>query len=322
MRPEISVLMTIHNDFSLFPIALNSLKIQKCENWELLILDNSDNNPDSWNIIMQQVLIDSRIKAWKSPGYNGALSVGWPKGASILLEKAEGEYVTFLSADDFLDESAFLFIHECINKERPDVIWVGNTFVEHVDNTFRLLDYTIPDYHVFKDDKLFEVYYVLNNTYFNSMFHYIRRDFMEENKINFFEPYYADYVSMTAALAYAKKTVTLDQAVYHLTRNTSQTMGAYTYGFYDKFGKQWEIMRNLLLKEQCQDPELFHYVLYRIYRNFNSNYQLMLSGAPCRDDYMNPIPVTENLIKEQMIGMAHNENVMEMLDLLKEIDSN
>lgn len=93
-----SVFMCVYNHTELLQQAINSVLQQSEPSFELLILDNSDHNREkSWQLLTENSKQDLRIRIFQS-GEN----VGWAKGASILLEKAQGKYMTFLAADDFL----------------------------------------------------------------------------------------------------------------------------------------------------------------------------------------------------------------------------
>ena len=119
-HPIFSIIMCTYNDTSLLNIALNSVISQEFENWELIILDNSDKSDLPWKMICNASNIDSRIHCIR-----GKENVGWAKGASICLEYTKGQYMTFLAADDFLSNDALNSINTQIEHYNPDIVWVG-----------------------------------------------------------------------------------------------------------------------------------------------------------------------------------------------------
>lgn len=291
----VSVMMTVYNDISILPIAIESVRKQTFDKWELLILDNSDKNIKAWELLEKYQEADERIHIFKSPGHGNNINVGWTKGSSILLEHAKGMYVTFLSADDFIDEHSFEWIHNEYEKSDPDVIWVGNTFVSYDNDKFNVLKIVTPNYKLFDgEDKVFEIDYVFRNVYYNSMFHYEKVEFLKKNNIDFFEPYYSDCAAMTAALCNAEKMIVLDKNVYYLTMNTSQTSGKVTLDFYKIFSLQWQLIRDVFLKNNCTDNNIIIYAAIRIYNNFAGNLELILNNADCRDKYMNEVKCNHN----------------------------
>lgn len=301
----VSVLMTVYNDLSVLDIAIKSVIHQTYPNWEMLILDNSDNNPNSWTVLTAYAVKDERIKVFKSPGHNGKTNVGWCKGTEILLEKAKGKYAFLLAADDFIDEHSFLRIANESSQNDPDVIWIGNAYTTYENGKFEVIDAVIPEYKVFtKEDNPEKIDYILKNVYYNSMFHYSKVDFLKKYNINFFYPYYKDCASMTAALCFSDKVVVCDDILYYLTLNTSQTSGFVSVNFAEMFASQWELIKNEYSKSNVTDNEYYHYAALRIFNNFNSSFKHFKDGGPVRDEYMNPIEISPtdrvNLINEIM----------------------
>ena len=76
--------------------ALDSARHQTCQNWELVILDNGSKD-ETITVLQEYERIDERIHVI----YRDS-NVGWRKGISLCLEKASGQYMMFLGADDYL----------------------------------------------------------------------------------------------------------------------------------------------------------------------------------------------------------------------------
>ena len=319
----VTVMMAVYNDVSMLPLAIGSVITQGIGDWELLIMDNSASNPEAWEILKQYSDSDERISVFKSPGTDDSVNVGWPKAASLLLEKAKGKYVFFLAADDMIAADAFLWLKEEDEKHDPDVVWVGNAYIVYKDGNAAVLDTTCPEYRVFDgNDKKDEVFYVLNNVYYNSMFHFSRTSFLKENEIDFFSPYYSDCAAMTAVLCKADKMVTLDKMVYYLTVNTSQTSGKVTVSFYNIFAMQWKLLREVYATSDdgSISDERKGYAAFRVFNNFKGNLENMLTGAPCRDDYMNPLEIGTDGRNEIAREALKDEVIRDMCECAGEAD--
>jgi hypothetical protein len=94
MRPLISVVMPLFNAADTVLFALASLQAQTCENWECVIVD--DGSSDNSRHIIQTVC-DSRIQYHRLDRNRGR---GYARQRA--LEIAQGRYIAFLDADDWI----------------------------------------------------------------------------------------------------------------------------------------------------------------------------------------------------------------------------
>lgn len=307
--PVFSFMMCVYNDVSLLNSAINSLLKQQFTSWELVILDNSDKNDDAWIMIQNAMKMDSRIK-----GIRSTQNVGWAKGASVCMQYIRGEYTTFLSADDCINMGALERLNDVIEKENPDVIFVGNGYVSY-DGAEKINFYSecIPDYNVYAGKKRSEtIVEIMKKVYFNSMFHYSKVSFLKENQIDFFKPYYADCASMTRVMALADKIVTLNYLVYFLTTNTSQSAGNYAWDCYEYiFVNQWKSVKEIFQREDFKEKTKVTFVAERILKNL-TGYIGNLCRANCRNEYMNPISVSFEEILQQLEDLLCTEEIIEM----------
>ena len=311
-HPMFSFMMCVYNDMSLFNSAVNSLIKQSYTNWELVILDNSDKNPLSWDMIQNAVKADPRVTAYKSEQ-----NVGWPKGSSILLQYVRGKYTTFLAADDCINADALEWLNAIALAEDPDVIWVGNMYIKQIsDDEMSYVAENIPPYRIYqKDNRSETIYQIMSSVYYNSFFHYMKVDFLRKNGIDFFEPYYADGAGMTKAMVEADKMVSLDKPIYFLTLNTSQTVGRYTWGSYDSiFCNQWRCLREIFKRDQYIDMEHLYYVAGRILKNLFGNIAALCTGH-CRNKYMTPIEKDTPEIIQELEDCLASDEVAEMLQI-------
>ena len=94
--PLYSILMCTYHSSMTLGNALDSARHQTCQNWELVILDNGSKD-ETITVLQEYERIDERIHVI----YRDS-NVGWRKGISLCLEKASGQYMMFLGADDYL----------------------------------------------------------------------------------------------------------------------------------------------------------------------------------------------------------------------------
>lgn len=91
-RPLVSILMPAYNAEKFISEAIESILNQDHSNWELLILD--DASTDS-TLQVVKAFQDDRIKVFRHE-----TNLGYLPSCNELFEKAEGDFITFLDADD------------------------------------------------------------------------------------------------------------------------------------------------------------------------------------------------------------------------------
>lgn len=282
-----SIIMCARNAESTIEKAIKSVCNQSFSDWELWILDNG--STDRTGIIINDIAgKDERIHTLRLEQ-----GVGWAKGTSICLEYVKGQYMTFLAADDFLLNAGSLFsVAQVVEREEPDIIWTGYAMVQKNDQKYQIVGGYIPEYIIYsqKEDKISEVFELMNNLYYNSFFHYIKIDLLRQNGIDFYNPFLGDYEGMTEAMCVSSKSVVLDVLVYALTVNTSQTSGATTWR---KNVVQWDSICKALVELGAYDAEKLRYIAVRIFNNNMAMLENIFSGGNVRDEEMNPIEKTE-----------------------------
>lgn len=290
--------------------AIYSIINQTYTDWELIICDNGNEDINVIKLINSLRKNDRRIIYFKSKR-----NVGWPKGISLCLERANGDFMGFIADDDYLENFALERVYKEIEKLNPDVVWLGQKYDILEDGNFKTVDEDVPPYLVFEGRKKIckNLIRFFNNVYYNSMQHYIRIDLLNKYGINFYDKYISDCGGMTKVLSVAEKMVVLDEAFYHLTRNTSLTRGRYQVGFYKMFACQWESMIELLESEKYYDNELLIYLANRFEKNHLSNINLLCSGAPCRNDLYQNIYMSYKERFFELEKTLSNNSICEMI---------
>ncbi|MFK8078591.1 MAG: glycosyltransferase family 2 protein [Granulosicoccus sp.] len=92
--PYVSVIMSTYNSDQYLNDAVNSVRDQSFENWELLITDDASND-DTLNQLVSFSVKDSRIKYFSFEKNSGAALA---RNNSINM--AKGKYIAFLDSDD------------------------------------------------------------------------------------------------------------------------------------------------------------------------------------------------------------------------------
>ncbi|MDE1817913.1 MAG: glycosyltransferase [Thaumarchaeota archaeon] len=116
IKPKISIIMPVYNvDKIWLEAAIDSVRKQLYENWELCIVDDASSKNSVKSVLEEYRKLDERIKVQylsKNLGIAGA--------SNKAIELSTGDYVGFLDNDDYLYSDALFEIVKRIN-EKPDV---------------------------------------------------------------------------------------------------------------------------------------------------------------------------------------------------------
>lgn len=289
MEKLFSIIMCTYNSADTLKHAVESVLIQECTEWELIILDNGSKD-DTVNLLKGYAHRYENIRCIYRED-----NVGWCKGLSICMEEAEGEYMIFLGADDLLAHSMTLMdVKAEIEMHHPDIVWTGFAAAMYEDGVHVLRQRYAPPYKVYEadgdTDKIAWLVEIMQTAYYDSIMHYVRIDHLKKNNINFFSPFYGDCQGMTEALLKAGKMVALDKVEYILTYNTSQT--ASRVGFDYNIEQQWNSIRRAVPDLRLCVQKDIRFVAYKILVNLVEMFQSIAVGVPLRDELMNPIEKT------------------------------
>ena len=125
MRKKLySIIVPVYNCEQYLEKCLNSLLKQSYKNIEIILI-NDGSNDNSEKICLNYKKLDSRIKYYKKD--NGGVSSARNLGINV----CNGDYITFLDSDDYLDIDTIEFINNYINKSDIDLIRYG--FIKEYD---------------------------------------------------------------------------------------------------------------------------------------------------------------------------------------------
>ena len=114
--PKISVIVPVYKVEEYLDLCLDSILNQTFEDFELICIN--DGSPDCCPYILEQYSkLDKRIKVFSQK--NQGLSVARNKG----IEKASGEYITFVDSDDYLSPISLELWYKNITQYNSDFVY-------------------------------------------------------------------------------------------------------------------------------------------------------------------------------------------------------
>lgn len=123
-KKEISVIIPAYNAEKYIERCINSVTAQTYNNWEMIVInDGSTDNTE--NIVREKAKADNRIHIyWQN---NQGAGIARNNG----IDKATGEYIVFLDADDYLDKDYFSMLID----QDVDVVFIDAKKIDEKNGT-------------------------------------------------------------------------------------------------------------------------------------------------------------------------------------------
>lgn len=150
MYPLITIIVPVYKTEQYLSRCIESIQAQTFTNFELILVN--DGSPDNSGIICDNYAkTDTRIKVFhtKNKGVSSARNLG--------LENAQGEWITFLDSDDWIENNLFASIVKIINQYNTDLV----CWNYHIDTPFESKTYTPTNYNLIKKSSKDELFNLL-----------------------------------------------------------------------------------------------------------------------------------------------------------------
>lgn len=268
---KISIIIPVYNAGNYISICLKSVIEQSYTNWEIILIDDgsTDNSKEIYEKIATK---NNKIKVFQqtNKGVSSARNLG--------IEKADGDYIVFLDADDWIDSIFLERMLEVIEKENADIVQCNsyyannNKYIErkHIRPSYSIrnnmnelqLDILYREYDEKKNDcsvgamrgvwgKIFKASIIKKITF--------------NEKIDIFE----DGIFVLNALQNSKKVVLMDEYYYYyrMTENSSNTK--YKPDFSSKVIEIFREINNFIAKNN-KDMEFKEYFNIMVFEMISS----------------------------------------------------
>lgn len=128
MEPLVSIIVPIYNSSKYLSACIDSIIKQTYHNLEILLIDDGSTD-DSFKIASTFAENDPRIKVFhqKNAGQSSARNLG--------LQKATGEYISFVDSDDLLKSSFISSLLKPFNDQNTSLSVCGIHFKKLIENT-------------------------------------------------------------------------------------------------------------------------------------------------------------------------------------------
>ena len=226
---RISVIVPVYNAEKYLKQAVESVRQQSYQNWEMFLVvsdseDNSREIAEAWSKEYENIHFL----------YNGTGGIG--KARNLGMETAEGEYILFMDADDYLpDESVFQNYVNIAEKINADIVvsnyvrlWNGRILPAIKNNSFSMYNRATEEFRFRGFFSVGTLSYVWGKLY--------RSSFLKTNEIVFTDFSYAeDKLFNMQCYCCAAKYAFVEQTGYVYRRNETSVSNRYN----PDVGKCW-----------------------------------------------------------------------------------
>ena len=225
---KISIIVPCYNAEKWIEETLQSLMNQTYSNLEILVVDDGSTD-DSCKVVQSLLNKDDRVKLITKQ--NGGVS----DTRNIGIEKATGEYVAFIDADDWVELDAYEKMLKKIKSENADIVFCGftrffptkGTKLEHKETSFSVLEKNPHNYHPFfystSSTREGDVLYTkdIHGACWRSLF---KRDILIEKNIRFHTDlrFAEDQIFVLEYLSVIKKVSYVDESLLWYRANTKK----------------------------------------------------------------------------------------------------
>ena len=142
----ISIVIPIYNAEKYLEECLNSIKSQTYKNFEVIMV-NDGSKDDSETICMNFLRSDSRFRYLKKE--NGGVS----SARNVGLDNVEGDYITFIDADDWVDENYLDLLITTVKKNHSDIVVSSYKQFNNID-IFYLRAYSLQEKYLLNFERM------------------------------------------------------------------------------------------------------------------------------------------------------------------------
>lgn len=218
---KVSVIIPVYNAEKFLDRCLLSVVNQTYKNLEIIVI-NDGSTDKSEEICLKFLSKDNRIKYYKID--NGGVSNARNYG----LDVATGEYITFLDADDYIEENTYSDCIKIANTYNPDIIKFN--FMLETENYYYNIDiHTECDTLITDKDYTEKVYNHIfsSGDYSNIWNAMIRRTIIKDLRFNKNIKYGEDFLFMVQVLLESKSLYYIKEKYYHYIDNIESATKSY-----------------------------------------------------------------------------------------------
>ena len=215
---KLSVIIPVYNGDKYIANGLDSLLNQTFKDFEVICI-NDCSTDNSFKILKEYALKDNRIII-----INNEKNLGAALTRNVGINRAKGEYIYFLDADDYIDEKYLECMVKKIEQEKCDVVLNLSILNETNGNSFPYKHPSMPEIN--PDGEYLDKITTIHDAPCFIWARIYRKSFLNENKLRFLDIHATDDVVFNAIVdMYVDKTFVFYGEKYHYTVNNTGVTG-------------------------------------------------------------------------------------------------
>ena len=267
---KVSVIMPVYNARDFIANAIDSVLSQTLKEIELICVDDGSTD-GSLDILREYQANDDRVRIVTET--NAGPAIARNNG----IRRARGEYLAFLDADDFFENTLLEELYNAAEADNLDIAIADYDVYNSRKATFEKPIY--PEHvEIFKSGEVIskskfpdEIFFATNGAAWNKLF---RASFVIENKLAFLPDVklYEDVYFMVGALALAIRIRMVDKVLVHHRLHSEQSRVKLFRKYYYQIPEIYVKARALLMERGMYSPLSFCYRNYtadRCYKLYN-----------------------------------------------------
>ena len=215
---KVSVIIPVYNAGKYLCKTIDSVLKQSFKDFEIICIN--DKSPDnSLEILTEFSKKDGRIKI-----INNEKNLGAALARNVGIDAAQGEYIYFLDADDYIDEKYLECMVEKIEQENCDIVLNMSIQSESNGTASQFHHPSMPE--IKKDGEYLDKITTIHDAPCFIWARLYRKSFLNENNLRFLDIHATDDVVFNAIVdMYCEKTFVFYGEKYHYTVNDTSVTG-------------------------------------------------------------------------------------------------
>ena len=289
MKNMISVIIPVYNVEEYLHFCLNSILKQTYQNFEIICIDDASTD-SSLEILEYFTQKDSRVKIIKND-YNKGPGYSRNRG----LDVAQGNYISFLDADDWFSFNAFEILVKKIERDNLDFLMFKNIVYYEEPHDFGFEEYYDMEFMNTFENQVFNHWdldktklFVISNAPWNKFY---LKSFLEDNNIRFPNEnlIHEDNPFFYKAITSAKRVSIIDEYLYNRRRRPGSIMTLDNERLFDSIEVAYKVLDVFFENDELYDyykKEVLTYILsmfrgkyYQIEKEFKEDFYKAVQEA-------------------------------------------
>ena len=299
INPKFSIIIPVFNAAEYLPNIVKSLLNQTVQDFEVIFVN--DCSTDDSGIVLENLSTDNRIRVFNHDE-NSCQGIARNTG----LNKALGEYVLYVDADDDVVPTYIETLYEAIKKDDSDMV-ICNSVWKHPEKDFYRNNFTAaPDTkYLFLEEedalkRFFNIYEKDLSVPVEPWGKMIKRSIIEENNLRHPEGFMEDIVMTFQELVFCKKVAFISDYLYFYNRKnikaaTLTEKARYVKSIPNAVGGIINFLKERNLFEKYKDIITMFYIVY-----LNGSYSFFSKGENLKTEMLEAMNIYAALLEEPL----------------------